>query len=250
MCLVGMQSCEANEESYEGAVEAEAHQAMEAWGAAIRDGDADRILTTYSKAGVTFATKGTKYFTTFEELANQFGVGDLDPQDFEWEGLSFEVLSPDAVLVTGSFRLRWLEDEGVRGSNMVLLVREEGELRVRAESESLTNLGAFAWCRDGDWCESPLGYEERERYVGEYELGSLRFRVFVEADRLMIEGPFEISRNRLLPYGDHQFRLDSVPDLRLVFDSSGERASYFHNFRDVFFGTPRRIETGAAASGR
>lgn len=52
----------------------------------------------------------------------------------------------------------------------------------------------------------------------------------------MIEGPFEHPRNRLLHYGYHQFRLDSVPDLRLVFDGDGDRAASFRNFRDVFFG--------------
>jgi hypothetical protein len=222
-------------------VEREARALVQAWGEAIRAGDGPGLLAVYSKQGVSLVTKGRVDRLAFGDLESWYLGDAVDPQDFVWEDLRMEVLSPDAVIVTGTFILKWLENEGVRGAEMALLVREEGRLRVRIEAESLTNLEPFAWCRDEDRCVTPLSAEQRARYVGHYRLGALEFRVFEQEGQLMIEGAFEKPRNRLLYYGDHQFRLDSVPDLRLVFGGDSARIDRFTNFRDVFFGAAQRV---------
>ena len=223
------------------AVEAEARALFAAWGEAIKVGDGPGILDVYSRNGLRLVSKGRVDQLGFGDLEVAYLSDEVGPQDFTWEDLSFDVLSPDAVVATATMVLKWHDDEGVRGSEMVLLVREEGGLRIRVESESLTNLEPFAWCGEADLCARPLGPAERSRYVGEYHLGDLAARVFEEDGQLMIDGPFETPRNRLLYYGDQQFRLDSVPDLRLVFAGDSIRMNRFTNFRDVFFGTFNRI---------
>lgn len=221
-------------------MESEARALFAAWSDAIRAGDGPGILRVYSRRGVRLVNKGRVDQLAIRDLEAAYLSGEVESQDFNWEDMSFEVLSPNAVVATGTMVLKWREDEGVRGSEMVLLVREGGELRVRIEAESVTNLEPFAWCRDSDLCATPLSPEERARYVGDYRLGSLLVRVFEEGGQLMIEGPFEKPRNRLLYYGGHQFRLDSVPDLRLVFAGDSIEMNRVTNFRDVFFGTFHR----------
>lgn len=57
------------------------------------------------------------------------------PASFEWRGLAYEPVGPDAVVVTGQFL--WGEASGapLTFSYTGLLVRRDGRLRIRLEDE-------------------------------------------------------------------------------------------------------------------
>ncbi|HUF89261.1 MAG TPA: serine hydrolase [Gemmatimonadota bacterium] len=216
----------------------------------IRASDIDAILRRYSRDGVYLVSYGHKSLVSHEDLVASFHEGWVEPASFQFDDLSFEVLGADAVAVAGIFRWKWSEEEGYLGSNASLLVREDGDLRIRLESESITNLDPSAWCPDEGGCEVPLESTELDRYVGEYDRGSLRFRVFEDSGRLRIDGPFRVPSAKMLYLGDHTFRLEAVPDVRIVFGGTGDRESNrfssFTVFRDVFLGRPNRVDSGAS----
>ena len=59
------------------------------------------------------------------------------PSTFEWQDLSYEVLSSDAVLVAGRFM--WGRGDSLAPLNFSytgVLMRQDGELRIRLEDES------------------------------------------------------------------------------------------------------------------
>jgi hypothetical protein len=106
----------------------------------------------------------------------------------------------------------------------------------------MANLDPSAWCPDETGCEVVLDSAAQTRYVGEYALGSLRYRIYQEAGNLMVEGPFREPRTRLLHLGNDEFRLEDVQDVRLVFDGSPGQPASLTVFRDVFLGRARRAE--------
>jgi parallel beta-helix repeat protein len=230
-------------------VEAEARAFMAAFESEIRAGDVEAILHRYSRRGVLLTTFGSKNVVPYDELVASYREGWVAPAAFEFDDLSFEVIGADAAAVAGIFRLKWAGDQGFAGTYTSLLVREDGELRIRLEAESMDNLDPSAWCPDDDGCEVPLDSDAQARYVGEYALGTLRYHVFRQDGDLMIEGPFREPRTRLLHLGNHEFRLADVQEVRVVFDGSASRAASLTVFRDVFLGRSRRVDGEARAVG-
>jgi CubicO group peptidase (beta-lactamase class C family) len=72
----------------------------------------------------------------------------------------------------------------------------------------------------------PLDASERSRYVGTYDLGQLRVRIFEQGDRLMTQATGQ-SALRMKYQGDRAFVLDSPREIRLVFEMDAGRASGF-----------------------
>jgi hypothetical protein len=222
--------------------EEEARGFMAELEAEIHAGDLDAILHRYSRRGVYLASFGAKTFVPYAELVAGYNEGWVAPVSFELDDLSFEVVDADAVAVVGSFRLKWSDEQGFAGTYTSLLVREDGELRIRLEAESMANLDPSAWCPDEAGCEVALASPGQARYVGEYALGSLSYRIYQDAGDLMVEGPFREPRTRLLYLGNDQFRLEDVQDVRLVFDGSPGQPASLTIFRDVFLGRAHRME--------
>lgn len=69
----------------------------------------------------------------------------------------------------------------------------------------------------------PLGPEEARRYIGEYDLGELRIRVFEEGGRLRAQ-PTGRPILDLLYQGEHEFIVEQDPEIRIVFEVSGTQA--------------------------
>lgn len=72
----------------------------------------------------------------------------------------------------------------------------------------------------------PLAASERSRYVGTYDLGELRVRIFEQRDHLMTQATGQ-SALRMKYQGDRTFLLDSPREIRLVFEMDGGHASGF-----------------------
>lgn len=61
------------------------------------------------------------------------------PSSFEWQGLAYEPVGPDSVLVVGGFHwwpLKKADQPPIAYSYTALLVRRGGELKIRLENEA------------------------------------------------------------------------------------------------------------------
>jgi hypothetical protein len=75
-----------------------------------------------------------------------------------------------------------------------------------------------------------LDASERSRYVGTYDLGELRVRIFEQGDHLMTQAAGQ-SALRMKYQGNRTFLLDSPREMRLEFEMDDGRASGFALFQ-------------------
>lgn len=225
------------------AVEAEAREFMAAYATDLRDGNVEAVAERYSRRGAYRLGHGQKDFKSYDSIAAQYQEGFVEPAEFEWDDLSYEVLSDDAVAVLGTFRWGSPDGDGVLASYTSLLVREDGELRIRLEDESFDNLPPSDCEPFGEDCELPLDSTEASWFAGEYqtEAGPGPSRVFEQDGSLMVESP-GAPPMRLLYRGGNEFRIESNPQVRVLFLGEGERASSYILFTGMLFGSGRRVQ--------
>ena len=116
----------------------EAARFMEAYGRELLAGDRAAIARRYHRGGAWRVGHGQKSFQDWPAI-EAFYAGEhwARPASFAWRDLSYEVLGPDSVVVVGLFDWgRSAGGEPLRLSYTGLLVREDGELRIRLEDES------------------------------------------------------------------------------------------------------------------
>lgn len=118
-------------------IEKEAREFMTDYADDIRGGRRREIAARYDKRGAYRVGEGEKVFETIELIKATYLTQWTPPLTFEWHNLTYEAISPDAVVIIGQFE--W----GVPGGKVAmfsytgLLVRQEGELRIRMEDESM-----------------------------------------------------------------------------------------------------------------
>lgn len=224
------------------AVEEEAREFMAAYATDLREGDVESVAERYSRRGAYRLGHGQKDFNSYDSIAAQYREGFVEPAEFEWDDLSYEVLSDDAVAVIGTFRWGRPDADGVLASYSSLLVREDGELRIRLEDESFDNLPPAACESMGQPCELPLDSAGASWFVGEYQTARRpgTARVFEQDGSLMVESP-GAPPMRLLYRGGHEFRIAANPGTRVLFFGEGERASSYILFSGLLFGSGRRV---------
>jgi hypothetical protein len=128
----------ARTETARAAAHAEAAAFMAAYGRELIAGDRAAIARRYHRGGAWRVGHGLKSFESWPAIEG-FYAGEhwARPASFEWQDLSYEVLGPDAVVVVGLFRWRLAAGgEPLTLSYTALLVRQDGELRIRLEDES------------------------------------------------------------------------------------------------------------------
>jgi hypothetical protein len=118
-------------------VVAEAAAFMEEYADDLLRGDREAIIARYDPRGAYFAGNGFSELVTHEALAQRYREQWEAPAAFEWVDLKYEPLGDDAIMVLGKFH--WTAAEGeapIVLSYTGLLVRSEGEWRIRVEDES------------------------------------------------------------------------------------------------------------------
>ena len=116
--------------------EAEARARMARLSADLNAGDREAMIRSYDARGAFFVGGGQKVFRSPVAISAFYRSADWTPTaHFEWRDLSYEVLGPDAVVVSGCFA--WADHPGssVLYSYTGLLVRQAGELKLRLEHE-------------------------------------------------------------------------------------------------------------------
>ena len=120
------------------AAQVEAQAFMEAYAADLRAGDRAAIAARYDRSGAWRLGHGEKSFEQWPAIRDFYaGPHWQPPASFEWRDLSFEPAGPDAMVIAGLFR--WGAAGGGEPrtySYTALLVRQDGELRIRLEDES------------------------------------------------------------------------------------------------------------------
>ncbi len=115
----------------------EAKRFMDEYAADLLRGDRPAIAARYDKNGVYEIRPADKRFTSHADLVERYASQWEKPGLFEWRDLSYEVLAPDKVLVTGLFAWgRSASSSPDVLSYVAILHRQDGELRIRLEAEA------------------------------------------------------------------------------------------------------------------
>ena len=125
----------------EAPVVTEARAFMADYARDLSAGDRAAVARRYDRRGAWRMGHGEKGYDLWVEIARQYRENWPPPKSFAWRELSYEPLGPDAVVVLGLFD--WgVSDEKSGGTKLLtysytgLLVRQDGELRIRMEDES------------------------------------------------------------------------------------------------------------------
>jgi pimeloyl-ACP methyl ester carboxylesterase len=223
-------------------VEKEARQFMAGYAKDLLSHDPDAIAGRYSRRGTYVVFPGDWNLQPHDSIASMYRERWQGPEAFEWHDLSYEVIGEDAVAVIGGFRFETDENSGVLGTYTALLVREDGELRIRLENESFDNLPPQECEAQEEPCDLPLDRTAMERYIGEYKVTGQEAsaRVYEENDSLMIHSP-GFPPTRLLYQGDDEFRMAEFPGIRLLFNVNGEHATSYIVFSGMVLGNGKRV---------
>ena len=117
-------------------IETEARDFMDDYADDLRSGRRQSIADRYDKRGAYRVGEGQKVLETLESIRASYMRGWAPPATFAWRDLSFEPLGADAVVVTGLFDWGTATGKNLAFSYTGLLVRQDGELRIRLEDES------------------------------------------------------------------------------------------------------------------
>jgi hypothetical protein len=221
-------------------VEAEARRFMAGYAADMQRQNRDGLAARYQREGAYWVLHGRKRFLVHDSIVAYFREQWLPPDEFRWEDMSYEVLGDDAVVVIGLMRFNDPDGRSAIGSYTAVLVREDGELRIRVEDEAFDNFPAGACAPTVADCGVAFEPATAARYLGEYDQGAFRWRILEADGQYLAELPWAPA-TRLLYYGDHEFRLADDPSIRILFDGSGERATSYTVFRGQLFGSGRRV---------
>lgn len=239
----GIVGCSAgSSQSAPSDVEAEARQFMADYVTDFRAGDVEAVIARYHRDGAWRVGQGVASFVPFDSIAAGYRQGGGPPAAFVMGDLAYEVLSDDAVLVVGTFRAQWQPGmpEAIT-SYTGLLVRQDGQLRLRLEDESSHNPRSVTCAADVEFCEEPLDPGAAARFIGEYDAGSHRIRVFRQDDQMMIE-PRPLPPMRILYDGNNEFRLAASPAFIIRFDGNGPRATSITVLQGAIVDVGTRVE--------
>ncbi len=123
------------ERSSANEIELEARRFMGEYGADLRDHDRASLAARYAPSGATILFNGEVVPGSFEDIATRYREQWTGPTDFGWNELSYDVLEPKAVVVTGTFD--WGTPKGPeRYTYANILQRHDGEFRISREVET------------------------------------------------------------------------------------------------------------------
>lgn len=232
-------------------VEEEARRFMAGYAADLLSHDPEVIAARYSRRGTYVVFPGDWKLQPHDSIARMYREGWQGPESFEWQDLSYDVVGEDAVAVIGGFRFEAGENSGALGTYTAVLVREDGEFRIRLENESWDNLPPPECAAQTSPCDLPLDSAALDRYTGEYQVAGQEAsaRVYKEDGSLMVRSP-GLPPMRLLYRGGHEFRLAEYPAVRLLFHGAGEHAETYILLRGLVLGTGERVAAPNGLDGR
>lgn len=120
-------------------LDAEAQAFMVDYADDLRRGDASAVAARYDPAGAYELRAGLSMLTTHEALTARYATDWQPPARFEWRDLAYEVVSPEAVVVSGTFAWYRARDAAPGIQSYVALLRRPSAgsgLKIRLEAEA------------------------------------------------------------------------------------------------------------------
>lgn len=104
----------------------------------LRNGRRQAIANRYDRRGAYRVGEGEKTLESWELIRAAYLSQWSPPTRFAWKDLSYEPVGEDAVIVVGLFEWGLADGRMLSFSYTGLLVRQDGELRIRLEDESMS----------------------------------------------------------------------------------------------------------------
>jgi len=119
-------------------IEADAREFMSAYAEDLRHGRRQSIVERYDRRGAYRVGEGEKNLESWELIRAAYLTQWTPPASFSWRDLSYEPIGTDAVMVIGLFDWGLADGRRLAFSYTGLLMRQDGELRIRLEDESMS----------------------------------------------------------------------------------------------------------------
>ncbi len=119
-------------------IEADAREFMSGYAEDIRHGRRQAIVERYDRRGAYRVGEGEKNLESWDLIRAAYMTQWTPPTNFVWRDLSYEPVGNDAVIVIGLFDWGLADGRRLAFSYTGLLVRQDGELRIRLEDESMS----------------------------------------------------------------------------------------------------------------
>lgn len=123
----------------EASIVAEARAFMAKYAEDLWQGNRSAIAARYDPTGAWHVGPGRAELESWDKIDLRYRRRWAPPASFEWRDLAYEPLGPDSVLVVGRF-LWWPHKKAdkppLEYSYTGLLVRRNGQLRIRLENEA------------------------------------------------------------------------------------------------------------------
>jgi hypothetical protein len=126
----------ANAEPAKVALLDDAKSFMKSYATDLQIGNRKAVGNRYDARGAYLVGQGKKTFMTVEQIKKIYQESWKPPSSFAWSDLSYEVVGNDAVVVVGGFDWGISDKETLHFSYSAVLIRSDGELRIRLEDES------------------------------------------------------------------------------------------------------------------
>ena len=119
-------------------IDIDAREFMAGYADDLRHGRRQQIVDRYDRRGAYRVGEGEKSLESWDLIRAAYMTQWTPPARFSWRELSYEVVSESAVIVVGLFEWGLADGRSLTFSYTGLLVRSEGELRIRLEDESMS----------------------------------------------------------------------------------------------------------------
>lgn len=123
----------------EAPIIAEARAFMARYAEDLTLGNRAAIAARYDPAGAWHVGPARVEMESWDEINRRYRGRWAAPSSFEWRGLAYEQLGADSVLVVGGFNWwpqKKAEKPPLEYSYTAVLVRRNGELKIRLENEA------------------------------------------------------------------------------------------------------------------
>jgi hypothetical protein len=119
-------------------IDVDAREFMSGYAEDLRHGRRQAIVERYDRRGAYRVGEGEKNLESWELIRAAYMTQWTPPASFVWRDLSYEPVGNDAVMVIGLFDWGLADGRRLTFSYTGLLVRQDGELRIRLEDESMS----------------------------------------------------------------------------------------------------------------
>ena len=119
-------------------IDVDAREFMSGYAEDLRHGRRQAIVERYDRRGAYRVGEGEKNLESWDLIRAAYMTQWTPPASFAWRDLSYEPVGNDAVIVIGLFDWGLADGRRLAFSYTGLLVRQDGELRIRLEDESMS----------------------------------------------------------------------------------------------------------------